>query len=67
MEFANYHNGKKKWASVVVFETLPRESPKTSSEGETLARFAGLGDAYVYAQSKLQAPVYTDYALIVIR
>lgn len=52
MEFSNYIglNSRKQWKDVVVFYTEPRESPKTSNEGETIARFKSLTDANDYAR-----------------
>ncbi|RPJ40129.1 MAG: hypothetical protein EHM35_00555 [Planctomycetaceae bacterium] len=51
MEFSNYIglSSKKKWFDVVVFYAEPHETPKTSTEGKTIARFTSLTDACEYA------------------
>ena len=47
------HGSKRKYTTVLVFSTIPRDNPKTSKEGIELARFTHAGDAYAYAKAKL--------------
>jgi len=46
---------KKHWVKVVRFETEPREHPIISNEGEVVAKFIGVGDAWEYAKNKIAA------------
>ena len=65
----NYTNDKKKWTSVVVFETIPRDNnPRVSKEAIELAKFTHRGDAWVYAMNLAKDPgSYYDAWAIVLR
>ena len=67
MQFLNYSAAnKKKWKTVVVFETVPRDHPETSKEGKEVAKFVAMGDAFSYVKGIMDAPD-PMYVLIVIR
>ena len=49
-------SNKQKWFAVVFFTTIPHDHPRTSKEGQIVAKFTGQGDAWVYAKSKQSVP-----------
>lgn len=66
----NYLKSKsrQKWITVVVFETEPQESPRTSKECKDLAKFTCSGDAWIYAMNLAKSPgFYYDAWGIVVR
>lgn len=64
----NYIAREKKWKTVVIFETLPRDHPRKSKEGREVAKFTALGDAYNYILNDLtKGPCAAEWAMIAIR
>ena len=55
------------WYKVVIFYSMPHDSPSTSTEGEEVARFKGLGDAYAYAYTLLDRPTIKAAWAVIIR
>ena len=76
IEYRNHvQSGKsQKWYTVVLFERMPDESPRTSKDCIVFAKFVCPGDAYAYAADKVRTfnkeprqHLYLDAWAIVVR